>query len=104
MRYFLFPFACISLFVMTALPAYAIQCDGNFQVQNNGRRIATPYCEDRMLAKVAREYGMRVSTRAIRNNPSEKERACRFVGGDNRVRDTCAPYRGEGDSSFFHIR
>jgi hypothetical protein len=104
MRYFVFPIACIALSVMTAIPAHAIKCDGNYQVQRDGRRIATPYCQDNMLARVAREHGMRVSSRAIRNNPSVKERACRFVGHDNRVRDTCAPYRGDGDGIHLRIR
>jgi hypothetical protein len=89
---------------MTAFPAYAITCDGNYQVQRNGRHIATPYCQDNMLAKVAREYGMHVSRHAIRNNPSVKERACRFAGHDNRVRNTCAPYRNDGNRTFMHFR
>ncbi len=104
MRYSVVPIACLALFIMTALPAYAITCDGNYQVQRSGQRIATPYCQDNMLAEVANEYGMRVSRRAIRNNPSVKERACRFVGDDNRVRNTCAPYRGDRDGSFSHFR
>jgi hypothetical protein len=104
MRYSVLPFACIALSVVTALPAYAITCEGNYQVQRNGQRIATPYCQDNNLAKVAREHGMRVSRRAIRNNPSVKERACRFVGYDNRVRDTCAPYRNDSDGFHINIR
>jgi hypothetical protein len=70
-------------------PASAIECDGNFQVQKSGNRIATPYCQDGYLAIVAREYGMKVSAQEIRYNPSEKQRVCRLVGDDNRVRDTC---------------
>ena len=73
-------------------PALAISCNGNFQVQKNGREIATPYCEDDNLAQVARGYGMKVSADAIRNNPSVKEKVCQIAGDDNRVRDTCAPY------------
>ncbi len=75
-----------------ATPANAINCNGNFQVQRNGPPIATPYCEDTYLAQVAREYGMAVSAAAVRNNPSVKEKVCRFVGEDNRVRDTCGQY------------
>jgi hypothetical protein len=74
----------------------AIDCDGNFQIQRNGNRIATPYCEDGYLAIVAREYGVRVSAQEIRYNPSEKGRICRFIGEDNRVRDTCANYLDKG--------
>lgn len=73
-------------------PAHAIECDGNFQIQKSGNLIATPYCQDEYLAAVAREYGMRVSGREIRRNYSLKSKACRLVGYDNRVRDTCANY------------
>ncbi len=86
-----------------ASPASAITCQGNFQIQRDGTRIATPYCQDTYLATVAREHGMAVSARAVRANPSVKERACRFVGDDNRVRDACAPYRNDGDR-YFHLR
>jgi len=72
--------------------ANAIECEGNFQIQNNGNQIVTPYCQDGYLAIVAREYGMRVSGEDIRQDYSEKDRACRLVGGDIRVRDTCSQY------------
>ncbi len=75
--------------------AAAITCEGNFQVQRSGARIATPYCQDGYLAAVAREYGMHVSAHEIRWNPSEKGRVCRFIGEDNRVRDTCNNYRDD---------
>jgi len=77
---------------LAASPASAIDCQGNFQIQKNGNRIATPYCEDQNLAYVAREYGMNVSAEAIRYNPSVKQRACRVAGHDNRVRNTCSNY------------
>ncbi len=96
----------LSLFALTALassPASAIECEGNFQVQRNGNRIATPYCQDGYLAIVAREYGVEVSAETIRYNPSVKARTCRLVGYDNRVSDTCAPYRiDRGDRFIFH--
>lgn len=74
-------------------PASAIECEGNFQIQKSGDRIATPYCADGYLAIVAREYGMQANAHEVRYNPSEKERICRFIGDDNRVRDTCSQYR-----------
>jgi hypothetical protein len=83
---------CCTL-VAAATPAAAITCEGNFQVQSSGARIATPYCQDGYLAAVAREYGARTSAQAMRWNPSEKARICRFIGDDNRVRDTCQGYR-----------
>ena len=81
--------ACFLGLAVAAGPARAIECEGNYQIQANGNRIATPYCQDSYLAIVARQYGMRISARSIRSNPSEKERACRLVGNDNRVRGTC---------------
>ena len=84
---------CGLLATGAATPAAAITCDGNVQVQRSGERIVTPYCQDSYLAQVAREYGSRVSAREMRWNPSEKAKVCRFIGEDNRVRDTCAPYR-----------
>jgi hypothetical protein len=87
--------AAASLFALGAIaaaPASAIDCEGNFQVQKSGNLIATPYCQDGYLAIVAREYGMRVSAKAIRYNPSVKEKACRFVGEDIRVKSTCQQY------------
>lgn len=98
MRYLAISVSCAVLMLAAASPASAISCQGNFQVQKNGNKIATPYCEDNYLAAVAREHGMSASAGAIRANPSVKERACRLVGDDIRVRDTCAPYRADGDS------
>jgi hypothetical protein len=87
--------------VASATPALAINCDGNFQVQKSGQRIATPYCEDDNLAAVAREYGAHTTANEMRWNPSEKSKICHFVGEDNRVRDTCLPYREDGRDNFW---
>jgi len=86
---------------MSAQPASAgIRCEGNFQITQYGR-INTPYCEDNYLAQVAREYGMNVSSSAIRRNLGVKKRACRLVGNDNRVRDTCRPYLPDNNRRFY---
>jgi hypothetical protein len=90
---------CAGLAGAVTPAAAAINCEGNFQVQKGGQRIATPYCEDGNLAAVAREYGTRTTAEEMRNNPNEKERICRFMGDDNRVRDTCAPYRNDDHGS-----
>jgi hypothetical protein len=87
--------------IAIATPAAAIDCEGNFQVQANGARIATPYCEDGNLGRVAREYGVRVTDQELRWNPSEKGRVCRFIGEDNRVRSTCSNYLNDGDDNFW---
>jgi hypothetical protein len=85
--------ACFVGVAAAATPASAIECEGNYQIQRNGTRIATPYCQDSYLAIVARQYGMQISAQRIRQNPSEKDRACRLVGNDNRVRGTCGQDR-----------
>lgn len=76
-----------------------IVCVDGFQ-KVGGNLIATPYCQDALLAKVAREYGMGASAARIRNNPNYKREVCRFVGNDIRVSEYClqeAPsFRGRG--------
>lgn len=54
-----------------------------------GELLSTPYCQDVYLAQVAREYGTRVSARAIMNNPNKKREICQFVGQDIRVKHMC---------------
>lgn len=76
-----------------------IQCNGPYQVQRNGAEIATPYCEDSYIARVARRYGMRVSARTIRRNPNKKEEVCRAIGHDQRIHEFCQKYRYESCGS-----
>lgn len=92
--------AAIAAAAWTQPAAAAIRCEGNFQITSYGR-INTPYCEDIYLAQVAREYGMRVSNQAVLRNPSVKERACRFVGNDIRVKSTCQRYLPENNNRFW---
>jgi hypothetical protein len=66
-----------------------IACKDEFQTVE-GNQIATPYCEDANLAKVAREHGSKVTAFAIRNIPGLKSEICRFVGSDNRAKDDCS--------------
>ncbi len=74
---------------LAAAPAQArITCQNGYQVVD-GNLIATPYCQDSLLAQVAREYGTRVSARTIRNNPLRKRDVCRLVGQDIRVQTNC---------------
>jgi hypothetical protein len=79
-----------------------INCDGRFQVQRDGSRIATPYCEDRYLAMVAiRSYGVSTSFARIRNSFDEKERVCRIMGHDSRVYDICLQFRDNRGNDVF---
>jgi hypothetical protein len=81
---------CAAVLVMaTTGPAAAkIECrKGAQRVQ--GEWLVTPYCQDAYLAEVAREYGVKASAAAIRNNPNFKREVCIIVGHDIRVQQTC---------------
>lgn len=70
-------------------PAEAIQCRGPDQLVG-GNWLSTPYCQDNYIAHVARtSYGIPVSNRAIRQNPSKKAEVCRYIGHDIRVNAYC---------------
>ena len=77
-----------------------IKCSGEYQVIRGQGQIATPYCEDQYLARVARGYGIRVSASAIRQSPSRKEEVCRVIGHDGRVANICHNYRLDDCSRF----
>jgi hypothetical protein len=73
-------------------PASArIQCKGNFQVTQQGL-IATPYCEEEQIARVARSYGWRGTAAEVQNNPNTKVYLCQRFGGDNRLKGSCGAY------------
>ncbi len=79
-------------------PALArIRCQGEFQVTQNGL-IATPYCGDEEIARVANSYGMRVTAAQVHNNPLTKVYLCQTIGYDWRLQSPCAGYlvRGGG--------
>lgn len=82
---------CALPLALTIWPAAAqakIVCKNGFQLVA-GNLIATPYCQDALLAKVAREYGRKASDARVRNNPNYKREVCRFVGHDIRVSEHC---------------
>ena len=70
----------------------AIPCKGRYQVVR-GDLIATPYCQDKLLVRVAQEYGMKLTFRKLRASFSSRISACRFVGHDHRVADICHSLR-----------
>jgi hypothetical protein len=83
--------AILVLAAITSLPGSAeakIQCRDGYQIVQ-GNLLATPYCQEEQLARVARGYGMRVSFAEIRNNPNTKRHVCSIVGRDIRVQQTC---------------
>jgi hypothetical protein len=65
-----------------------IFCVKGFQ-QIQGSWLATPYCQDELIAEVARQYGMKASVQAIRSNPNFKREVCRLIGQDIRVKQNC---------------
>ena len=65
-----------------------IQCRGGSQLVA-GSYLSTPYCQDELLAQVARGYGMKASADRIRYNPNYKREVCRLVGRDIRVYENC---------------
>lgn len=90
----------IGLIASVMEPAEArIKCQGNFQVTKHGL-IATPYCEEAQIARVARSYGEKVTAAEVRNNPNKKVYLCRRFGGDNRLKGSCAGYGPRGGRRF----
>jgi hypothetical protein len=80
------------LTVVAALPAAArIECRGMFQVSPYGL-IATPYCEEEEIARVARSYGISVSGAEVRNSPLRKVYLCQRIGNDTRLKGACGAY------------
>ena len=86
-------FATVVLLSAASLqPAAArIPCDGDFQVTQYGR-IATPYCEEEQIAKVANSYGWRVSATEVHQNALTKVYLCQIIGYDWRLQAACAGY------------
>jgi hypothetical protein len=83
-----------------ARPAEAgIKCVDGMQIVN-GSPIATPYCQDELVAVVARERGWKVSAAAIRNNPNLKRNVCQHVGRDNRIFIACIDANSVGRRPF----
>lgn len=81
-------FVLAGLAIVPGSAQAAIKCHKGYQ-KVSGSYLATPFCQDKYLAQVAREYGMRYSANTIRNNPNIKRNVCRLVGQDIRVHDNC---------------
>jgi hypothetical protein len=86
--------AAVFVLSFTAPAAARIECRGNFQVTKYGL-IATPYCEEEQIARVARSYGARVTGAEVRNNPLKKVYLCQVYGFDTRLKGSCAGYAPE---------
>lgn len=79
----------VLLAAAVSTPAHAaIKCRNGAQLVG-GDYISTPYCQDKLLAEVAREYGFNVSFDQIRNNPNTKRNICVYLLRDIRVQENC---------------
>ena len=90
-------FATVAL-LTTASPqpaAARIPCDGEFQITKYGL-IATPYCGDQVIARVANSYGWRDSAAQVGSNPLAKVYICQTLGTDWRLQGPCAGYTPHG--------
>jgi hypothetical protein len=84
-----FSAAAAMVLLSSAVAEAKIECRDGFQIVN-GQEISTPYCNDGLVAKVAREHGMKISEEAVRSNPEAKNEVCRWVGSDIRIQNYCA--------------
>lgn len=95
LRYLAPAAGALALIVATAPPASAkIRCQGNFQMSKHGP-IATPYCEEEQIAKVARSYGAKVTPAQVHSDPLKKVYLCQVYGHDVRLKGSCAGYSPE---------
>jgi hypothetical protein len=73
-------------------PAAArILCEGQFQVTKYGL-IATPYCGDEEIARVAHSYGWHREAATVHTNPLSKVYICQTLGYDWRLQSPCGGY------------
>jgi hypothetical protein len=93
------PLAVLALIGAGAPAEAAIKCQNGAQLVS-GSYIITPYCQDKLLAQVARQYGSRVSFAEIRDNPNSKRHVCRLVGRDIRVYENCQTVNPSGRRGF----
>jgi hypothetical protein len=91
--------ATAAILASTLTAEAAIQCRNGAQLVS-GSYIITPYCQDKLLAQVARQYGSRVSFAEIRDNPNTKRHVCRLVGRDIRVFENCITVSPNGRRAF----
>ncbi len=82
--------ADLSIAAMGGVPVRrcAIRVRDGFQ-SVGGNLISTPYCQDQLVPRWPRTYGIKVSAREIRSNPNRKRHVCQFIGRDIRVQHAC---------------
>ena len=84
--------AIVFLSAFSLQPAAAqILCQGQFQVTQYGL-IATPYCGDEEIARVANSYGWHREAATVHINPLSKVYICQTIGYDWRLQSPCGGY------------
>ena len=79
----------------SATPAAArVQCQGNFQISKFGP-LATPYCEEEQIARVAQAYGWKVSAAKVHSDPLTKVYVCQILGSDESAEGIVRRLRAE---------
>ena len=91
--------AALALVMMYGPVEAKITCSNGNQLVN-GSWIVTPYCQDELVARVARQYGVRASASHIRNNPNYKRHVCRLIGQDIRIKQSCEEVNPHGRVPF----
>ncbi len=87
------------MIVGPSVASAAIVCRDGAQLVS-GSYLITPYCQDMLLAQVAREHGFKVSFADIRDNPNTKRNICVYVGRDIRVQENCLTANPTGRRGF----
>lgn len=88
MRYLL---AALALTIALSTAAHAdVGCTREgYRKLHSGDRVPTAACQANLLARVARDHGLRISDATIRRNPAARERVCETVGHDGRLVIAC---------------
>ena len=66
---------------------------GQFPGHQENGLIATPYCEEEKIARVARSYGVNVTGAEVHNDALKKVYLCQTYGNDNRLKGSCGGLR-----------
>jgi hypothetical protein len=81
--------------VLLPAPAGAKEaCDADGYKRDRGDRYPTPTCQAKLIGRVARSHGVRVSDRHILNQPDAKEQVCDAVGYDSKLEIACTHSTG----------
>jgi len=80
--------ACVVFAGLAGSAQAEIACSKGFQ-KVQGSWLSTPYCRDAYVAQVAKEYGFSATAAQVRNDPLFKQRLCRFIGQDIRIKESC---------------